>query len=276
MKRLCVILSGSGLSGYASVALVEFLRKYKIIPNQLIGCSTGALISALWACNFSNDEIHQHIYDHYDLLLNKEPDYTTPLSLFKAPGGTFKKDKAFYNVTKLKNLLARMFAEKKLEHCDIPTIIQTTNIDTGTPFQLQSGLINEAVYASSAMLPFYPATQVQDHWLADGSFTAPIPISSALEQNFDVILVLMPETIYENGHLSFMAYYSNFVQKAIKHLNATQNIISLYLQHEEVIIIPVTLQNIDYGAPPEIEYLIKQARKEIEKKETTILEKILD
>lgn len=276
MKKLCVILSGTGISGYATVALVEFLRKYKIQPDQIIGCSTGAFISAMWAMELSNEQMHQHIQQHYDLLLNKDPNYMTPITMFKTPSGNYNKSKAFYNVNKLRGMLNNVFDNQNIENLETSTIIQTTNVDTGTSFKIRNGLISDAVYASGAMLPFYPAIEINNQWLADGSFTAPLPINTALEQNYDVILVLMPETIYEAQPNSFMAYYSNFVQKAIKHLNATQNIISLYLQHEEVIIIPVLFENINQESPPDLNYLINAARKEIDKKESLILEKVLE
>lgn len=261
-------MSGVNSSGYANIALIEFCLKHNLRPDCIIGCSTGAFIAAMWAKGLSLEEIYTYSRQHHHLLLNKKFDFDR---FFSFSQGFYDKSRAFYNVDRVKQLLDRIFHHSKIEDLIIPTIIQTTNIDSCLPYEINSGLVREAVYASAAMLPFYPAQKIGDQWLGEGAFTTPVPISTVFKNDYRTVLVSAPELTNDMNAKSFMAYYSNFLQKTMKLINASKNTINIYLQDNDLIIIPILFKKEKMLGFDE---LISVAQSEFNKHTDLILEKI--
>jgi len=276
MKKITVVLTGTGIYGYCGIALMEFFHEHEIRPNRIIGCSDGALVGAMWARGFSTEETLEKLLESHKINQNTKIDLSTALSLFKHPFNKYSKSKALLNPVKIQNFYHELFKEQQIEHLPIETILQTTNVQTASSHYIHKGLLADALYATSAVLPFYPAIEIEKKWLVNGSFSEYLPIDFLLKSESDVIIIMDPEIPITPVDHSIMIYYAQFVQKALRKASSPRTILMHDLHHSEIIMIPVKLDNIrDNSFNNQIKNLISASRLSISKKEDTILSSIV-
>lgn len=273
MKKITVILSGVGISGYSGIALMEFFEKYDLKPHVLVGCSTGALIAALWAKGLSAKEALEIVREVFAASIKKKVNFWTTLYFFRSPRSKYSKNHAFLKPNHLQQLYRDIFKNQHIEHLPTRIIFQTTNIDTGETYLLRKGLLADAVYAASAILPFYPAININNQWLADGVFSEAFPLLAVLEEEAELIVATDIQAPKEKNPKSFMSYYSQFVQSSLKLASAHRTALVYDLHHDEILIVPIKLLNIQETASVEtLEQAIQFSRESIASKEQTILE----
>ena len=154
MKKITVILSGVGIYGYSGLALMEFFHRNQIKPNLIVGCSQGALMAALWAKGYSPQESLEYIRGFHHAAQNARIDISILFCFFRRMFMKYDKNHAMLKVGNIKKMYQELFLTQRIEHLPVETIFQATNAEDGETHYIREGLLSDAVYASSAILPF--------------------------------------------------------------------------------------------------------------------------
>jgi len=149
--------------------------------------------------------------------------------------------------------------------------LQATDIELGEPYYLRAGTLADAIYASSAILPFYPPLHMNDRWLADGVFSEFLPLHVVLDEKSDLIIAVDPHIPTNQQPQNFMFAYAQFLQKSLKISSAPRTALIYDIHNDEILIIPVKVSS-PATQGENLEEILASARMNIEKKEAFILE----
>lgn len=272
MKKITVILSGVGIYGYSGLALMEFFYRNQIKPNLIVGCSQGALTAALWAKGYSPQEALEKIKIFYQEAQKSKIDPSILLNFFSKLFGKYDKNHAVLKVGNIKEMYQMLFSTQRIEHLPVETIFQSTDVVDGETHYIREGLLSEAVYASSAILPFYPPIKMGDKWLVDGVFSESLPLKIVLEEQSDLIIVMDPQMPAISDEKSFMLYYAQFIQKALKKASAPRTALAYDLHDSEIVVLPVKMRHKwrDNSADSLLKQLLDASRTSVSEKEELI------
>lgn len=266
-----MVLSGVGVYGYSGLALMEFFYKNQIHPSLIVGCSEGALIAGLWAKGYSPKAARAVIKKAYELSQNTTLDYLTVLSFFKRMSGKHTKESALLKVSKIQALYRELFEEQRVEHLPVQTIFQTTNAVTGETHYIREGKLADAIYASSAILPFYPPIKIGKHWFVDGVFSEFLPLKVVLDEKSDLIIIVEPNISVNIEDKHFMYHYAQFVQKSLKSASAPRTALVYDLHNSEIVAIPIKMKHtIKRTSEETLQSLLDSSRQSVAMKEAII------
>lgn len=271
-KKIAVVLSGAGLQGLASIAIKDFLDLHSITPDLLIGCSGGAIVAGLWAMGYDTPTILSRLKKDLGVFDHKSLQLKTFLRLFYTPFGTIPMDASIYKPDRYRQFLIGLFDTVQIESQPIRLQLQATHFNTGEPATIATGLLWQGVFASSAMLPFYPAIEMNGEWYADCVYSMPIPITPAMLQQYDVIIAINCKEISKKTQTNFMSFYANFISQATLYTQKLQHSYSISLHHGEIYIIDIPIpETSTTTAEALFDFSIDTANKIIAKKSISLL-----
>lgn len=272
MKCLTIVLSGVGASGFCGIALKEFCEKNNLEPSFIVGSSTSAFIACMWACGLHSSEMLEHSKKLFELYNSKKLDLFTALTFYKAPKSRYNLSKAILKSEHIQNFFADVFGKRNIEDLKIKTFIQTTDVNTSEGHIVKNGSLSKAVYASSALLPFYPAIELNGKWLADGAFSESLPLKAIIDEETKGILALDANIRYVGSHKTFFSLYSSFIQKSSQLASRCHTALIYDLHHDEIFILPVNIQyNSEKDELFDFDDIINLSRNNIYKKSDEIL-----
>lgn len=267
-----MVLSGVGTSGLSTIALMEFFDKHAIVPNVIVGCSQAAFVAGLWAKGYRPKEAMQAVKEVYTTINKPQIDHYTSFFFFKAPKNHFDINRALLKADNIKSEYRRIFNKETIENLAIKTFFHTTNIDTGASYLLREGSIAQAIYAASAILPFYPPIHLHNQWLAAGLYSETLPLTAILNEQSDIIIATDISNEAEQKKINFLSYYTNFVDKAFKISSMPYTALIYDLHSDDILIIPIKIEHQEFKDPlAALEYSIEFARENLKQKEEIIL-----
>lgn len=274
--KIAVVIGSGGIKSIGGIELFEFLDRAKIFPNLLVGCSGGAIISAARGASIPMDEVREFAKAKLTRDLFNQIDYRALASLFHFPFTQLEESKAFLRSTRLRETYHELYGDLQLEDLPIPTLLQVTDVHTGEPLRLSHGSVADSVYASSAILPFFPPIYIQEHWLADGAFTDSLPLIGAIQRQMDIIIALNFHDMEQTAQpLNYMLGFSNFLKKVQAFCLNLQNASTLNLPTYKIIFIDVIFEkNIEIWEIENLPYIYQRTREEVFKNEATIIQAI--
>ncbi|MBS0287331.1 MAG: patatin-like phospholipase family protein [Proteobacteria bacterium] len=272
MKNVTVVLSGVGTAGFSTITLMEFFHQHGIVPNTIVGCSSAAFVAGLWAKGYSPKEALALVREVYLTLMKPRIDHYTSFFFFKAPKKNFDINRALLKAD-IKEEYRRIFNKEVIEDLSIKTYFHTTNIETGDPYLIKHGSIAQAIYASSAILPFYPPVHLHNKWLAAGLFSETLPLRALLDESSDIIIATDINNEAEHKKENFLSFYTNFVDKAFKVSSMPYTALVYDLHSNEILIIPIKIEHQEFKDPLlALEYSIEFARRNVQEKAQIILD----
>lgn len=180
--KVALVLGGGGAKGIAHAGVLEILEHHKIPIDLIVGASAGSAIGALYADEPDSLRLKEKIMQisRRDLL---DPSLINTALMFGSLRGPIrgKNYQKFLN----KNLI-----HKSIEDLKIPLVIVTTNINNNDIYLIKSGPIVPAVYASSAIPPFFSPVILNNMILVDGGVITPVPVSVAKDYNPALVIAV--------------------------------------------------------------------------------------
>lgn len=237
--RIAVVIGSGGIKPLAGVAVLEFLDSIGVTPDLLVGCSGGGIVCAMRAAGYRPAEIRARCAA---LLKRKlfDIDYRTLLAIGRLPFGHFDISHGIIKPQKMQAAFRELFGERRIEELDIPLLLQTTDLLKGEGVVLSSGVVADAVYASSAEFPLFPLLCLDGRWLADGEFSSSLPILEAVKRSMDIIIAVRVQTevaTYPKGFNSCLSLlFSNIGKISVK----LETPLAISLHHHEIITITVS------------------------------------
>lgn len=241
--KIGVVLSSGGIRPFAAIELFDFLEQHQIPIDLLVGCSGGSITCTLKAMGMTVSEMRQSV-DRFIRPELFQIDYKTIAALFHLPFTQYERQKAILKGDIILKNLEELYGERRLENLLIKTVLQTTNMETGEGVVLTEGKLSEAVYASSAIMPFFPPIKIGNHWLSDGVFSAPLPILEAVARGIDIIIAMDFSAGIKFKPINYFEYFNDFSNQAGQNTVHFQNSLAVDIHHYEIIFMEV-----DFGAP---------------------------
>ena len=272
---IAVVVGAGGIKTFAALALFEFLDEAGIVPDLLIGCSGGGIMSALRATGHSPARMQELIPELLNRELFSSLDFRALLGLACSSFLPFDKSRGFLRPERLRALFRRLWGETRLEELQPKTLLQVTDFHSGQGHILERGLLADAVYASAASYPALPPICLEDRWLVDGGFTSPCPILEAVKRHVDVIIALTIETKFSEAPDSFPQLFTYGQSLCANHMMRNQMATAINLHHYEIIQINVRFdRNIEFWEFAEIPYILETGRNAVAAKKEAVLSAI--
>jgi NTE family protein len=270
--KVAVVIGSIGVRAAAAIPLFEFLDESGVETDLLVGSSSGAIFTAMRGAGITTAQMREFAGQMHGKKIYSQIDYRT-LFGFAHPklakpgiGSALKKP------GQQQRLFQRAFGTRRLEELLPRTVLLSTDCIAGEGVVLDSGPLADAVYASSAMAPYFPPIQFNGRWLADGAYLFPVPILEAVKRQADVIIALFhqeepkphPEDLLESNYNILAAYFSRLIKDQI--------MLAIELHHHEIILAPVQFES--YVGPWEtaaIPAVIEAGRESVARKKDEIL-----
>ena len=173
-----LVLGSGGIKPIAAVPLLAFLDQLGVAVDEIVGCSGGAVVAALYATGMRGEEVRQIISRRL------RPQLFGPID----PGATLSALGFFAGVRGRRGLLRPdrihamyhdVFGTSRIETLPRRLLLQATDFLTAQPAVLEAGLVAAALYASMAAYPLLPPIELDGRWLMDGAFSAPLPLHAS-------------------------------------------------------------------------------------------------
>lgn len=174
--KIALVLGGGGTKGLAHVGVIRELEDAGIHPDLIVGCSSGALVGALYAD-------HPDVCHLEDLLLDLRRKDLMDFSLFSSPFG-FVKGNSLEKFLK-ENLTVSFFDQLK-----IPLIVVATDLYTGELVELGGGALIPALCGSSAVPGVFKPFSYLGRYLVDGGAVDPVPVRVAKRCGAQVVIAV--------------------------------------------------------------------------------------
>jgi NTE family protein len=197
------------------------------------------------------------------------------LSIAGLPFGRFDKTSGLLKPDLVHDTYYRMYGDQKMEDLQIPTIFQATDLLSGDPVLLTSGLVRETVYASGAIFPILPPICLEDRWLIDGAYSSPLPIIEAVMEGMDVIIAMSTEEVTTKESKGFVPYFMRCIQYSTNWLQRNQTTLSVDLHHHEIVFINAVFDRfIGLRSVNRIPEILEAGERAVEDKKEEILKAI--
>ncbi len=173
---LGLALGSGGAYGFSHIGVLKVLKKNNIVIDIICGSSVGAIIAALWAADFSIEEIER---------LSGE--FGRKIGKFSIMGFSFP-FRGIMKAKRLENILKGIF--KNLTFYDLKHTLKIVAFDfiKRKPIILDKGLIYKAVAASCAFPGIFEPVRVKKNILLDGGILNPLPTKILLKYNANKII----------------------------------------------------------------------------------------
>ena len=270
--RIGVVIGSGGLKAGACIPLFAFLEESQVEVDLLVGCSGGSLWAGLWATSRSPAWMRENFAKFWTREMFAKIDRKTLLSIAGLPFGRFDKSFGLIKPDRIRANYKAVFGDNRLEDCRLRTLLQTTDVLTGEPVLLSSGLVWQAVYASGALFPILPPLEIDGRWLMDGVYSSPLPVLEAIKEGVDVVITISFEERTEAESRGFVPYFMRSVGYSSQWLTRSQMALSVDMHHYELICINVVFDEfIGLRAVHRIPEILEAGEKAVEAKKDEIL-----
>lgn len=186
-KRCTLVLGGGGLRGLAHVGVLQALEEHRLFPEEVIGCSVGALVGAAWCAGIPAPElgIIARQLQRDDLFRIAHADMA--LRRMQSPG-IFRREP-------LEDLARGLLADLTFADLQRRLLVNTVDINTGAQvFWGSPGLtdvaVADAVIASCAMPGFLPPHRIGNRYFVDGAASGNLPVHPAHRSDRDLVIAV--------------------------------------------------------------------------------------
>lgn len=186
--RLAFVLGSGGVRSIAAVGIAERLAMEGLLPELIVGCSSGALFGATIACGMSGEEALRSATTLWSAELTQQRRWRAYAELVAPRLAGFGADFALRDDSLIAQRVARAFGERRIEELPTPLRVAATDAATGAPVVLASGPLVGALRASMAVPFIFPSVRFEGRDLVDGVISDPLPLSAA--RDADVIVAL--------------------------------------------------------------------------------------
>jgi len=272
---IAVVTGSGGIKSFGAVSLYEFLKEAEIVPDLLVGCSAGALMTGLYAAGYETAEMMELLPQLVTPDLYSRIDYRSLLGIPGLPFGRFDLARGIIKPDGFKSAHRKLFGDARLEDLQTNTLIQATDFHTGEGFVLSRGLLADAVYASGALFPALPMIQLEGRWLTDGAYSSPCPVLEAVKRNIDIIIAVTVETRFDTEPKSFVEMFNLSQYFCTNTLMKNQMAAAINLHHYEIIQINLRFNRaIEFWQLDAIPLVMETGRKAVEAKKAEIISAI--
>jgi NTE family protein len=183
--RTIFVLGGGGNLGALQVGMLQAVLDRGIVPDEIVGCSAGAMNGALLAADPSVDGVARL----RTLWTEATADIVSPVTRFDTVRLLTHRGTSLQSNDGLRKLLTATLPHHRFEDFPVPFHVVTTSLKTNSERWFSSGDVIEPILASSALPAIFPPVHIDGDVLVDGGVLNNVPLSKALELRPSRIIV---------------------------------------------------------------------------------------
>ncbi len=206
--KVGLVLSGGGARGIAHLGVIRVLEENRVPIDYITGTSMGSIIGGLYASGMSVAEIEETVNRiDWDGVFNdrtprkdrsyrrkRDDDFALIKSKPGIDGLTLKLPQGLVQGQNISLLLAELTLPvatiKDFDQLSIPFRAVASDIVTGEPVVLGSGLLGQAIRASMSVPAAMAPVEIEGQLLVDGGISINLPMTVAREMGADVLIVV--------------------------------------------------------------------------------------
>jgi len=221
-RNYTLVLGAGGLKGIAHIGVLAALEEYDFLPNDLVGCSVGALIAAAWCNGVSASELKEIALELRRRDLFRIAHTEMAFRRMRSP--------ALYRREPLERFIEGLLGDVTFDELERPLLVNTVNLNSGSQvFWGSPGLrdvrVADAVFASCALPGYLPPKEIKGRFYMDGATVSNLPVGVAAARGNDLVIgvdvgsseVLRADT-QEAG---FAAVYARAIEIAVQTMRTT-------------------------------------------------------
>lgn len=183
--RTVFVLGGGGNLGALQVGMLQAVLDHGIVPDELVGCSAGAINAAMVAA----DPTPEGVARLRELWTDTTNEIVGPVSRLDGVRLLTHRGAALQSNDGLRRLLRAHLPHVRFEDFRVPFHVVTTSLRTNSERWFSSGDVVEPILASAALPAVFPPVRIDGDVLVDGGVLNNVPLSKALELRADRIVV---------------------------------------------------------------------------------------
>jgi len=194
-KKIALVIGWGSVKCAAALGLLRVLSREGIEVDMVVASGGGSIYGSLFALGYEVEEIvemNRRLWTH-EVTENTNQQAILQIILpgvFRVKDYFNLRDDKLVNARLLEALGSHTFKDTK-----IPLFISATEYKTGQQVVISEGSIYEAVRATIALPLIFPPLEKDEHLLADGYLSDPLPIGVAIQEGANIILAMGFESI---------------------------------------------------------------------------------
>jgi NTE family protein len=233
-KKIALVIGWGSVKCAAALGLLRVLKREGIEIDMVVASGGGSIYGALIALGYDVEDI---VEMNQRLWTQEVTEKTNRLAILQLILPRFFKVGEYFNLRDdqlMNKRLAEAFGTYTFSDTKIPLFISATDYKTGKQVVLSQGSIYQAVRATIALPLVFPPIQIDQHLLADGYLSEPLPVGVAIQEGARIIIAMGFESISQEARNSFSDFLLHL--SAILSNNLLQASFSFYnlAHHSEV------------------------------------------
>jgi len=262
--RVGLVIGSGGIKCTAAVGLLKVLKREQIPIDIAVGCSGGAIYSALIALGEDPAVTEARTLVLWKDLFTKLHYRSLARALVPMVLG-YHEQVGLVDDRRVWSAMQSLFGEQTFADTKIPLLVATTDFRTGDKVVLESGRIADAVRASIAIPMLLRAWEVNGQLLVDGGASNPLPIDIAIREGCDIILAMGFESHMNANVTSLVNAIGRTSTIVTNHLLRSTFAFYSVAHHAEVLpFMPALDRRIGITETQHIPYLIEQGERAAE------------
>lgn len=235
--NLALVLSGGGARGMAHIGVLRILEQNNIVPDIILGTSSGALIGGMYAAGNLNQFEKE--------LIAKPSEIKNLLHIWPSRDGLIR-------TSKLEEEFRRIIGNRKIEELDKKFVSLSIDLLTGKKVLIDKGDLVEAILASISIPLVFPPVYKEKMLLVDGGLEDPLPIDEGFKIAKKVVVVNIFRSL-ENIPKKEKYSFIDILERAliIVENEISENAIRKYKRNLVLLKIDVNMDTLDFSRAKE-------------------------
>jgi len=167
-------LGGGAARGFAHIGVIKALESHGIVPDMVIGTSSGSLVGALYASGYGGFDLQRTALQLDDTII---ADWSLP-------------DRGFIKGEALQNFVNQAVQNRPMEKLNKPFAVVATDLQSGEPVVFRTGNTGMAVRASSSVPGVFQPVTISGREYVDGGLVSPVPVRAARAMGADLVIAV--------------------------------------------------------------------------------------
>ena len=172
--KIALALGGGAARGFAHIGVIKALESHGIVPDMVIGTSSGSLVGALYASGYGGFDLQRTALQLDDTII---ADWSLP-------------DRGFIKGEALQNFVNQAVQNRPMEKLNKPFAVVATDLQSGEPVVFRTGNTGMAVRASSSVPGVFRPVTISGREYVDGGLVSPVPVRAARAMGADLVIAV--------------------------------------------------------------------------------------
>jgi NTE family protein len=188
--RIALVIGSGGIKGSSFVGLWRVLERERIPIDLVVGCSAGSVLGAMVVRGLTAAEAEEKVLGIWRGMPLSRMRLPALLRSFLPRRFGFRPYEGLLDDRGVAKVLDSVVGDADFSEALVPFFVAATDLETGSPVELNTGRLFDALRASVAIPIFLPPWRVKGRLLVDGAVADPLPLSIAIRGGADIILAM--------------------------------------------------------------------------------------